>query len=120
MQSPKNIRVHKDRRVLELIWTDSDRSLLPFRTVRQNCRCAVCVDEFTGRQILNPDSVPEDLDLVEVSLCGNYALRIRWSDSHDSGLFTWNHLRSVGDDLLRQNTPFENQKQPDNVENQEP
>ena len=97
MQSPQNIRVHKEQRQLELVWTDSDISRLPFRTVRQNCRCAVCVDEFTGKQLLDPESVPPDLGLLEVSLCGNYALRIRWSDNHDSGLFTWNHLRSIAD-----------------------
>ncbi len=97
MQSPQNIRVHKEQRELELVWTDSDISRLSFRTVRQNCRCAVCVDEFSGKQLLDPESVPVDLGLLEVSLCGNYALRIRWSDNHDSGLFTWNHLRSIGD-----------------------
>lgn len=102
MQSPKNIRVHKEQRELELVWTDSDVSRLPFRTVRLNCRCAVCVDEFTGKQLLDPESVPADLSLLEVSLCGNYALRIRWSDTHDSGLFTWNHLRSIGDHLAVQ------------------
>ena len=95
MQSPQNIRVHKEQRSLELIWTENDVSIIPFRTVRQNCRCAVCVDEFTGRQLLDPNSVDVDLGVLEISLCGNYALRIRWSDNHDSGLFTWNHLRSI-------------------------
>lgn len=99
MQSPKNIRVHKEQRELELVWSDNDNSRLPFRTVRQSCRCAVCVDEFSGKQLLDPESVPDDLGLLEVSLCGNYALRIRWSDNHDSGLFTWNHLRSISDKL---------------------
>jgi len=98
MQSPSNVRVHKEERILELVWSDSEVSRLPFQRVRQNCRCAVCVDEFTGRQILDPQSVPADLGLLEVSLCGNYALRIRWSDQHDSGLFTWNHLRSIPTD----------------------
>lgn len=97
MQSPKNIRVHKEQRELELIWSDHDISRLPFRMVRQNCRCAVCVDELTGRQLLDPESVPADLGLLDVSLCGNYALRVRWSDNHDSGLFTWTHLRAISD-----------------------
>ena len=97
MQSPKNIKVHKEDRILELIWTETDIARLPFRTVRQNCRCAVCIDEFSGKQLLDPESVPVDLGLLEISLCGNYALRVRWSDTHDSGLFTWNHLRSIGD-----------------------
>ncbi|HBC63273.1 MAG TPA: hypothetical protein DC058_18925, partial [Planctomycetaceae bacterium] len=86
MNAPINIRVHKERRILELQWSESETAQLPFRTVRQNCRCAVCVDELTGRQILDPETVPTDLGLLEISLAGNYALRIRWSDNHDSGL----------------------------------
>lgn len=97
MKAPGNVRVHKERRLLELVWDAAETSFLPFQLVRQSCRCASCVDEFTGRQILDPASVPEDLGLLEAGLAGNYALRIRWSDNHDSGLFTWNHLRSISD-----------------------
>ncbi|MEY2726532.1 MAG: hypothetical protein RLZZ458_2399 [Planctomycetota bacterium] len=99
MNSPQNIRVHRDQNLLELTWADSEISRLPFQLVRQNCRCAVCVDEFTGRQILDPASVPADLGVLEISIAGNYALRVRWSDNHDSGLFTWTHLRSISDQL---------------------
>lgn len=95
METPKNIRVHKEAGVLELVWTDDDVSRIPFRAVRQDCRCAACVDEFTGRQILEPDSVPKSIMPDDVSLTGNYALKFLWSDTHDSGLFTWNHLRSI-------------------------
>lgn len=95
MQSPQNIRVHRDQRILELVWAPDDISQIPFRAVRQNCPCAVCVDEFTGKQLLDPDSVPEDISLLDVSLSGNYAMKFRWSDTHDSGLFTWDHLRRI-------------------------
>ena len=99
MQSPSNIKVHKQQRILELIWGPDDISLLPFQMIRQNCRCAVCVEEITGRQLLDPTTVPEDLSLIDVDLTGNYAMKFRWSDGHDSGLFTWDHLRRVGDAL---------------------
>lgn len=99
MQSPQNIRVHREQRILELVWGPGDVSRLPFQAVRQDCRCAVCVDEFTGRRLLDPASVPADIDLMDASLTGNYALKIRWSDNHDSGLFTWNHLRQLSDRL---------------------
>ena len=95
MDTPQNIRVHKDIGILELVWTDDDVSRIPFRAVRQDCRCAACVDEFTGRQVLDRESVPESIHPDDVSLTGNYALKFRWSDSHDSGLFTWDHLRSI-------------------------
>ena len=99
MQTPQNIRVHKEDRILELVWNDNDVSKLPFRAVRQNCRCAACIDEFTQQQILDRDSVPEAIEPKDVSLTGNYALKILWSDTHDSGLFTWDHLRAIGDTL---------------------
>lgn len=95
MQTPQNIKVLKEERVIELTWADAEVSRLPFRSVRLDCRCAACVDEFTGRKILNPDSVGEDIKPEDVSLTGNYALKIRWSDTHDTGLFTWNHLRAL-------------------------
>ena len=99
MQTPTNIRVHKDDRLLELVWSDDDISKIPFRAIRQDCRCAACVDEFTGRQILNRESVADDIVPEDVSLTGNYALKILWSDTHDSGLFTWNHLREIAASL---------------------
>lgn len=95
MQTPENIRVLKEERILEIVWSDVDTSRLPLRLVRQSCRCAACVDEFTGKQILDPASVAEDISLEDIALTGNYALKIRWSDSHDTGLFTWTHLQAI-------------------------
>lgn len=95
MQTPANIRVHSDEGILELVWTESDVSKIPFRSIRQDCRCAACVDEFTHQQILDRESVPASIRPHDVSLAGNYALKIGWSDGHDSGLFTWDHLRSI-------------------------
>ena len=97
MQTPQNIRILKDEAVLELVWSEDQISRIPLRVVRQSCRCAGCIDEFTGRQILDRESVPQDISAEDVSLAGNYALKIRWSDSHDSGLFTWDHLRAIAD-----------------------
>lgn len=95
MQTPQNVRVLKDDRILELVWGPNDISRLPFRVIRQSCRCAACVDEFTGRQILDPASVDDGILADDVSLTGNYAMKFRWSDTHDSGLFTWDHLRRI-------------------------
>ena len=95
MQTPQNVRVLNDDRILELVWSEDETSRLPFCEIRRSCRCAACVDEFTGRQILDPESVDETIAAVDVSLTGNYAMKFRWSDTHDSGLFTWDHLRSI-------------------------
>ena len=95
MKTPQNVRVHREDAILELVWSDDEVSRLPFQLLRQSCRCAVCIDEFTGRQRLDPNSVSPDIQLSDVSLTGNYALKFVWSDKHDSGLYTWDHLRSL-------------------------
>lgn len=95
MQTPENIRAHSEKGVLEVVWSADDISRLSFASVRRACPCASCVDENTGRQILQPESVSEDIKAVAVQLAGNYALKIDWSDGHGTGLFTWAHLRKL-------------------------
>ena len=95
METPANVRAHQQEGVLELVWSDADVSRLSFANVRRACPCASCVDENTGRQILQPETVSEDIKAESVQLAGNYALKIGWSDGHNTGLFTWTHLRKL-------------------------
>lgn len=92
MQTPENVRAHQEEGVLELVWSTDLISRIPFATIRRACPCASCVDENTGRQILQPESISEKIKAETVQLAGNYALKIGWSDGHDTGLFTWDHL----------------------------
>jgi Mrp family chromosome partitioning ATPase/DUF971 family protein len=65
------------------------------KTLRVSCQCALCVNEFTGQPLLNPDSVPEDIKVESFASLGNYALGIVWSDGHSSGIFPWEHIKRV-------------------------
>jgi DUF971 family protein len=80
-------------RDLIVTWDDGKQSRVPFRRLRQECPCAACIDEWTGERILDPASVPEDVKPVGFDTVGNYALRIRWSDGHETGLYSWRQLR---------------------------
>jgi DUF971 family protein len=33
-----------------------------------------------------------------IELSGNYALKITWSDGHNTGLYRWDYLRSLDDE----------------------
>jgi DUF971 family protein len=59
--------------------------------------CARCVDEITGERLVDVDGIDRDIAITEMSLVGNYALKIRWSDGHDTGLYTWDHLRRLSE-----------------------
>jgi len=57
--------------------------------------CAHCVDEITGERIVDVEGIDPDISIREMQLVGNYALKIRWSDGHDTGLYTWAHLKCL-------------------------
>ena len=79
-------------------WNDGHRSEYRWSHLRANCPCAGCreeqmqpVDPF---RVLKPSEIAP-LKPVSISPVGLYAYKIVWSDGHDSGLFTLEHLRSL-------------------------
>ena len=101
---PTGIRSLGEEQKLELSWPDNKTVQLPFHLIRCACPCAVCVDEFTGVRLLDPATVSTNVHPVSVDFTGNYALKIVWSDRHDSGIFTWEHLRSLCDTFESSNS----------------
>ncbi|MHC5007419.1 MAG: DUF971 domain-containing protein [Planctomycetota bacterium] len=92
---PTDVRAVTQRRCLEITWEEGHIGRYPYRSLRGECRCAECVDEFTGEQTLDVASIADDIRIVDMQLVGNYALRIGWSDGHSTGLYTWTRLRAL-------------------------
>jgi DUF971 family protein len=55
------------------------------------------VDEWTHQRTLEATSVPPDVTLLEVKPAGNYALHLRFSDGHTTGIFNWKTLRELSE-----------------------
>ena len=81
---------------LGIVWDDGRESYYPGRALRCACACARCVEETSGRKLLRDDTVPEDVRPLEVHPVGQYAIAIRWSDGHDTGIYTFDRLRELG------------------------
>ena len=75
-------------------WQDGHESSYPCYWLRINCPCAACVDELTGTRRVRPDLVPTDVHPMRVQSVGRYAIQIRWSDEHSTGIYTFDFLRA--------------------------
>ena len=80
---------------LRIQWKDGLVTEHGARDLRLACPCAGCVDETTGRALLDPATVPQDVLLLVVELVGRYALTFVWSDGHKTGIFSWPYLRQL-------------------------
>lgn len=82
-------------RTLKTTWPDNLVATVPYLSLRAACMCARCVDELTGERIVDVDGLDPEVSILDMQLVGSYAVKIRWSDNHDTGLYTWQHLRQL-------------------------
>jgi len=88
--------LEQSRRVA-IQWDDGTKTQVLARTLRQQCPCAECVDEWTHKRTLDPEKVPADLTILQVGQVGNYALSFVFSDAHRTGIFNWTYLRETSE-----------------------
>ena len=104
--TPAKIRVKKSEGTgVEIDWRDGHQSSWSFRWLRDACPCATCHEEreHNGRAPGEPrpkaaavfalyEAPPRP---VEVTPIGKYALKFKWNDGHEAGLYSWEYLRRV-------------------------
>jgi ATP-binding protein involved in chromosome partitioning len=91
---PKRIQ-RRDEGIL-IVWDGAGHeALFPARALRLACPCAECVEERSGRPLLDPARVPEDVRPVTLGLVGAYGLKVQWSDGHSTGIYTFDRLLAI-------------------------
>ena len=88
-------RIHRGEREIVVTWDANHGASYPARDLRLACPCAQCVEEMTGRPLLDPHSVPDDVRALAIGLVGSYAIRIDWSDGHGTGIYTYELLAAL-------------------------
>jgi len=86
---------------LAIRWDDGSESFITLERLRRECPCAGCKGEtdVMGNLYKGPDVVlkPESFVLRKLTPVGTYAIQPTWGDGHGSGLFTFAHLRHLGE-----------------------
>ena len=93
---PREIKQEGDSR-LRITWADDFVCHYGAAELRRACPCAQCVNEWTGQRVLQPETVSEELMIADVSIVGRYALNFRWSDGHETGIYSFRYLREFCD-----------------------
>jgi ATP-binding protein involved in chromosome partitioning len=91
---PINVALSPEGNIL-IEWRDGHTSTHSPYTLRRNCVCAQCVDENTGKKLLDEKRIPLDIKVTSFSPVGRYALAFAFSDKHDTGYYTYERLRDL-------------------------
>jgi len=88
--------LRRDLRTLSILWEDGHRDDFDVRDLRLACHCALCVEEMSGRKLLDPKTIRHDVAPRQIVSIGNYAIKFDWNDGHNSGIYSFNNLRALG------------------------
>ncbi len=89
-----------DAQTLGITWDDRHESVFNTTALREQCTCAQCQDEWTGERKLLPGQLPAGrlptaVLPVTIDSVGLYGLKIKWSDGHATGIYTYETLRQL-------------------------
>jgi ATP-binding protein involved in chromosome partitioning len=88
--------LRRDSRTLSILWEDGHRDDFDVRDLRLACHCARCVEEMSGRKLLDPKTIRSDVSPRKIVSIGDYAIQFNWSDGHNTGIYSFKDLRALG------------------------
>ena len=90
---PTDIRLHTKSRLLEIVFGDQVFKL-PCEYLRVHSPSAEVKGHGPGQEVLQVGK--EDVNIVSVEPVGNYAVKLIYSDAHNTGLYSWDYLYLLG------------------------
>ena len=99
---PEHIAVSKSKGI-HIDWKDRHHSEYGLHYLRDHCPCATCTGVHGTQPAAAGNAEASSpfpmyqpaLKMLGVEPVGNYAIRIRWSDGHNTGIYSWEHLRRI-------------------------
>lgn len=91
---PTAVTVHQTSRVLEIGFEDGQVFRIPFELMRVYSPSAEVQGHGPGQEVLQTGK--REVTITDIVPVGHYALQPRFSDGHESGIFSWGYLYNLG------------------------
>jgi DUF971 family protein len=91
---PTALTLHQASRVLEVGFDDGAVFRIPFELLRVYSPSAEVQGHGPGQETLQTGK--REVGIVDIQAVGHYAVQPTFSDGHDTGLFSWDHLYRLG------------------------
>ncbi len=90
---PSNIKLHQKSRLLEVAFDDNTECMLSCEFLRVYSPSAEVRGHGLGQEVLQVGK--ENVNILAIEPVGQYAIRLIFSDGHDTGLYSWDYLHDL-------------------------
>ena len=91
---PVEIKLHQKSRVLEISFDDGKSYRLSCEYLRVYSPSAEVRGHGPGQEVLQEGK--KEVEIAAIEPIGNYAVKLVFSDGHDTGLYSWDYLYDLG------------------------
>lgn len=92
--TPTDIKLHQQSRKLDVSFDDGQSFTLPCEYLRVYSPSADVRGHSPEQAVLQTGK--EQVNIKDIEAVGNYAVKLVFSDGHDTGLYTWDYLYELG------------------------
>jgi DUF971 family protein len=93
---PIDIKLHQASRLLEIKFDNNTECMLSCEFLRVYSPSAEVKGHGPGQEVLQLDK--ENVNILAIEPVGNYAIKLVFSDGHDTGLYSWDYLYDLARD----------------------
>jgi len=94
MPRPTKIKLHQKAKILEIHFEDGQQFQLSCEYLRVYSQSAEVTGHAPGQEVLQLGK--EAVNIQAIIPVGNYGIRLEFDDGHDTGIYTWERLYTLG------------------------
>src|SRR5690606_8375561 len=87
--------VTSDSKAVTLKWDNRQVWKVGNRELRASCQRALCINELTGEEVLDPSEINAAMAPTQITPLGNYAIGRTWNDGHSSGIYPYKRIKEL-------------------------